>query len=63
MIKKYVLVGASSRALFMYAKPMRQNYTDGAEIVGIFDINRLRAEKVREKANLTCPVYSAITNS
>lgn len=37
-MKKYVLVGASGRALYMYAKPLKEQFADCAKIVGIFDI-------------------------
>ena len=58
MKKKYVLVGASGRSLSMYAIPIKKQLADVAEIVGIMDVNQLRANKVREMAGLTCKVYS-----
>ena len=41
---RYVLAGASSRALHMYALPVVERYRDTARLVGIFDINLTRAE-------------------
>ena len=56
--KKYVLVGASGRALYMYGLPLKERFSGVAEVVGILDVNPVRAEKVREMAGLTCKVYS-----
>ena len=58
MKKKYVLVGASSRSLYMYAVPIKQQLADVAEVVGIMDVNPLRAEKIRKAAELPCKVYT-----
>ena len=43
-MKKYALVGASSRCLEMYAKPLVKEYGDVAQVVGVFDVNRGRSE-------------------
>jgi hypothetical protein len=43
-VKSYVLVGASIRALGMYAKPLVNDFSDCAKVVGVFDINPLRAD-------------------
>lgn len=45
-MKRYVLVGASSRGFQMYAIPITKKFKDYAKLVGIFDINRKRAEYV-----------------
>ena len=58
MMKKYVLVGASGRALGMYATPMVREYGDVAKIVGIFDVNRVRSEYIKNTLGLDCPVYT-----
>ena len=42
-MKKYVLAGASSRALHMYALPIINEYHDYAALCGIYDVNRTRA--------------------
>ena len=57
-MKKYVLVGASGRVLDMYARPIKKRFSDCAKIVGIFDINSLRAKKVKEMAGLDCEVFT-----
>lgn len=56
-MKKYVLVGASSRALGMFAKPLVEKFGDAGRIAGIFDINRTRAEYVREHTDPAVPVF------
>ncbi|MCL5674423.1 MAG: Gfo/Idh/MocA family oxidoreductase [Candidatus Omnitrophica bacterium] len=57
-MKKYVLAGTSGRGLYMYAIPIKERFSDVAQIVGIFDTNPLRAEKVKEIAGLECPAYT-----
>ncbi|MEM3694133.1 MAG: Gfo/Idh/MocA family oxidoreductase [Candidatus Bathyarchaeia archaeon] len=49
MRKRYALAGASSRALFMYAKPLSTELKDYAELVGVYDINPLRAKILSEE--------------
>jgi len=43
---RYVLAGASSRALHMYGRPVVERYADTACLAGVFDINATRAEYV-----------------
>lgn len=57
-MKKYVLVGASGRALNMFAKPLVNEFRDVAKIAGIFDINRIRAEYIAENTDPGIPVYT-----
>lgn len=57
-MKKIVLVGASGRSLYMFAKPLVEKFRDEARIAGIFDINRTRAEYVREHTDPSIPVYT-----
>ena len=52
MKKKYVLVGASSRVIDMFAKPLIKNFGNTSEIVGIFDTNPLRAEATKKLIGL-----------
>lgn len=47
-MKKYVLCGASRRGHNMYAANITAHFTDVAQLVGIFDINPMRAEYVRD---------------
>ncbi|MFA5393473.1 MAG: Gfo/Idh/MocA family oxidoreductase [Candidatus Ratteibacteria bacterium] len=57
-MKKYVLAGASGRALYMYAKPIKEMFADCAKVVGIFDVNPLRSKKVKEIAGLDCEIFT-----
>ncbi|TJY44116.1 Gfo/Idh/MocA family oxidoreductase [Cohnella pontilimi] len=43
-MKRYAIVGAGSRALSMFARPLVSELKDCAELAGIYDINRHRAE-------------------
>ncbi len=55
-MKKYAFAGASGRMLGMYARPMRDKFTDVAELVGVYDINPGRAEYAGRECGI--PVYS-----
>lgn len=57
-MKKYVLVGASMRCFYMFAKPLASQFSDVAQIVGIFDINKTRAEFFKDEVNNSIPVYT-----
>lgn len=59
-MKKYLLCGASSRGFQTYAENLTTLFTDVAELVGIFDINPMRATYVRDSVNpsSTIPVYT-----
>ncbi len=54
--KRFALVGASARALEMYGVPVIEEYSDKAEIVGVYDINYGRACVVAEDCG-GAPVY------
>jgi predicted dehydrogenase len=58
MKKKYVLVGASSRSVGMYADYMVTELSEYSEIVGVFDVNPLRIEAAKREAGLSCPSYT-----
>lgn len=58
MKKRYVLIGASGRALYMFAEPIIKTFSDCAEIVGVFDVNPLRSEALKKLAGLNCPSYT-----
>ena len=45
-MRRYVLAGASGRALNMFGVPVVERYPDTASLVGIFDVNLTRAEYV-----------------
>jgi len=56
-MKKYALVGAGSRAVEMFAIPFASELKPYAELVGICDVNRVRAARLSELAGGT-PVYA-----
>ncbi len=49
-MRRYALIGASSRGLDMYARPIAQEFQDTARLVGIFDPNPVRASYVGHEA-------------
>ncbi len=56
-MKRYVLVGASSRALSMFARPIAERFSATAELAGIYDINGARAAFVSHAAG-DAPVFA-----
>ncbi|GGD82964.1 Gfo/Idh/MocA family oxidoreductase [Paenibacillus nasutitermitis] len=55
-MKKVVLVGAGSRALYMFAKPMAEDWKSHIDFCGIYDTNRIRANLVSVECG-GIPVY------
>ena len=47
-MKKYVIAGASGRAYYLFAKSLKESFSDCAQVTGVFDPNPLRAEKFKE---------------
>lgn len=58
MKQRYAIVGASNRAAGMFAKPLKEDFSEEAQVVGIFDINPLRINALKEFAGLDCPGYT-----
>ena len=56
-MKKYAFAGASGRAFMMYAKPILGYYKDYATIVGMYDINGLRARSIAAELSPEIPVF------
>ena len=54
-VKRYAFAGASGRMLGMYARPMKADFSDVAELVGVYDINPGRAEYAGRECGI--PVY------
>jgi len=55
-MKTYVLVGAGSRALFMFAKPMAFDFKESVAFKGVYDLNPVRAKFLSEECG-DVPVY------
>lgn len=60
-MKKYVLAGAGGRGLNMYALPLATELKDYVKFVGIYDVNRLRAEHMSRECG-GIPVYDDFDN-
>ena len=58
MKKTYVIVGASSRALSMFAKPLVEKFSDVAVLAGVCDINHERARFFIDSACPGTPFYA-----
>lgn len=57
-MKKYVMVGAGSRATSMYAANIQAHFKDCARLAGVYDPNEKRAAAMIEIAGLTdCTIY------
>lgn len=56
-MKKYVQVGCGYRGTLAYAVPLVKNYGDCAELCGVYDVNRKRAQLVSELAEKDIPVF------
>ncbi|SDC66782.1 Oxidoreductase family, C-terminal alpha/beta domain [Paenibacillus sp. UNCCL117] len=55
-MKVYVLVGAGSRALYMFAKPMSAEWQEHVAFKGVYDINPVRAALLSQECG-NVPVY------
>lgn len=56
-MKKYVQVGCGYRGMIAYSRPLVQNYSDCAELCGVYDINHKRAKYLSEFVGKEIPVY------
>ena len=56
-MKKYVIVGAGIRGLYMYAIPIIANFSDVAMLVGVLDTNRKRSELLKQESGGEFHVY------
>ena len=54
-MKKYVQVGCGSRGTQAFAVPLVQEYSECAELCGVYDINPKRAALVSEYAGKEVP--------
>lgn len=59
-MKRYVLIGASNRAVFMFTKPIVEKLSEYAQIVGVFDVNYLRIDALKSITGLDCKAYSDV---
>ncbi len=57
-MKKFVLAGCGSRGYDMFARPLSEDFAGEAELVGVFDINPIRAKY--EASNAEMPQFLMI---
>ena len=57
--RRYALVGTGDRATNMWGRPVREQYADVIEFVGLYDINPRRALASRELMGVTCPTFAS----
>lgn len=58
-MKRYVIVGAGARGSEFFAAALAREYSDVAEIAGVYDTNRRRAEILKEGTGKDFPVYAS----
>ena len=58
-MKKYCIVGTGGRGIFSYAVPLIEDFSDCAELCGVYDINPKRAALVSEYVKKPIPVYDS----
>ncbi|GLV54019.1 4,5-dihydroxyphthalate dehydrogenase [Dictyobacter sp. S3.2.2.5] len=58
-MKKYAIVGASSRGTSMFALPIAEKYADVARLVGVYDPNYKRAQLLQQKYGGGFSVYAS----
>lgn len=56
--KRYVLAGTGGRGIWMFGKPLLEQYTKYCELAGIFDSNELRLKAANEILGAKLPVYT-----
>jgi hypothetical protein len=58
-MKRYAIVGASSRGTSMFAIPISKQFTDVAKLVGVYDPNYKRAHLLQQNCGGDFPVYAS----
>jgi predicted dehydrogenase len=58
-MKRYAIVGASSRGTSMFAIPISTQFTDVAKLVGVYDPNYKRAQLLQQNCGGDFPVYAS----
>jgi predicted dehydrogenase len=55
--KRYVLAGTGGRGLGMFAQPLLTDFAQTAELVGLFDHNKLRLRSANQLLDATLPTF------
>jgi predicted dehydrogenase len=56
--RRYAIVGTGGRAAGMWGQSLKQKWGDYIDFVGLCDPNTKRAEVVRQRIGVDCPVFS-----
>ncbi len=58
-MKRFVIVGAGARGHYLFADLFSKKYSDKGKIVGVYDINSVRAAAFKDKVGGDCKVYNS----
>ena len=56
--RRYAIVGTGERSIGMWGRPLRQQYPDLLEFVGLCDINPKRVAVARKMLGVDCPTFT-----
>jgi predicted dehydrogenase len=56
--RRYAVIGTGVRAIGMWGRPLRENFSDRLEFVGLCDINGKRVELARQAIGVSCPTFT-----
>ena len=56
--KRYVLAGSGGRGLYMFAKPLVNEFKDYCELAGLFDHNPVRLKVYQESLKQQIPIFT-----
>jgi len=57
--RRYAIVGTGHRATSMWGKELLARHPEAVEVVGLCDINPLRAQVARELLGVSCPTFTS----
>jgi predicted dehydrogenase len=57
-VRRYAIIGTGDRATSMWGRPVLQEYSDVVELVGLCDVNPMRAEASKQLMGASCPVFT-----
>ncbi|HET9362881.1 MAG TPA: Gfo/Idh/MocA family oxidoreductase [Vicinamibacterales bacterium] len=57
-VRRYAIIGTGDRATSMWGRPVLQEYSDVVELVGLCDVNPIRAEASKQLMGASCPVFT-----
>lgn len=58
-MKRYAIVGASIRGIYMYGIPLSNELKEYGEVTGVYDPNYKRAELLKKKSGGDFPIYES----